>query len=171
MVITVVCGWSSWPTMGDNSEPEETYTVTVKQEGKVPTANVTIRPRWKGYLHGLQIVEVPGNCQGISGRRLTGWVSFVFGYGENFGFFINQGYPNDGTESPLRRLNGTLITDTAVQDGDTVDFSFMATATPGPTTTPGSMHLLFLKDGEEATVTVKGLLRRQRLSLQATLLP
>ena len=194
MVITVVCGRSSWPTMGDNSEPEETYTVTVKQEGKVPTANVTIRSQMEGgYLHGLQTVEVPGNLaeqygftdnvSGVSALDVlveahiltfgtedftpatakeyldvgsTGWVSFVFGYGENFGFFINQGYPNDGTESPYGGYNGTFITDTAVRDGDTVDFFVYGDGDTWSDYYTWINTPSFLKDGEEATVTVKG---------------
>ena len=38
------------------------------------------------------------------------------------GFAVNQGYPNDGTASPYGGYNGTMITNTKVNDGDVIDF-------------------------------------------------
>ena len=86
----------------------------------------------------------------------TGWVGKVFGSKDPFGFFLNEGYPNDGTASPYGGYNGTLINDTAVKNGDTVDFfvysdseaySDYYTWIDAPET---------LIDGAEATVSVKG---------------
>ena len=54
----------------------------------------------------------------------TGWISTIFGvttYAS--GFFVNEGYPNDGTPSSYGSgYNGTFVTNTALTDGDVVDF-------------------------------------------------
>ena len=53
----------------------------------------------------------------------SGYISMVFGYPTyGAGFFVNQGWPNDGTESSSGGYNGTLITTTKLVDGDSVDF-------------------------------------------------
>ena len=86
----------------------------------------------------------------------TGWVSKVFGE-NSFGFFLNQGYPNDGTNSSYGGgYNGTMVTNTRVNDGDVLDFFIYQ---DGDTWSdrytwidaPASMV-----DGQEITVTVKG---------------
>lgn len=38
------------------------------------------------------------------------------------GFFLNQGYPNDGTQSGYGGYNGTTVTTQKIVDGDTLDF-------------------------------------------------
>ena len=75
---------------------------------------------------------------------------------DSFGFFVNEGCPNDGTASATGGYNGTFITNTAVQDGDTVDFflyqdgdawSDYYTWIDAPTA---------VAEGEKVNVTVKG---------------
>ena len=53
----------------------------------------------------------------------SGTVSRLFGT-ETYanGFFVNQGYPNDGTESQYGGYNGTLVSTTKISDNDVVDF-------------------------------------------------
>ncbi len=53
----------------------------------------------------------------------SGMVSKLFGVETMAnGFFRNQGYPNDGTESPYGGYNGTTVTTQKLETGDTVDF-------------------------------------------------
>ena len=58
----------------------------------------------------------------------TGWISKLFGV-ETYasGFFVNQGYPNDGTPAYNGvGYNGTMITNTPLLNGDVVDFYVMS---------------------------------------------
>ena len=53
----------------------------------------------------------------------TGWISKLFGEKTSAcGFFVNQGFPNDGTPSSYGGYNGTMITNTPLLNGDVVDF-------------------------------------------------
>ena len=54
----------------------------------------------------------------------SGWISKLFGEKTNAcGFFVNQGYPNDGTPASYGGgYNGTMITNTPLLSGDVVDF-------------------------------------------------
>ena len=73
------------------------------------------------------------------------------------GFYVNAGYPNDGTKAPSGPgYNGTTVVNTKLNDGDTVDFFFYAdedaysdyyTWIDVPET---------MVTGEAITVTVKG---------------
>ena len=73
------------------------------------------------------------------------------------GFYVNAGYPNDGTKAPSGPgYNGTTVINTKLNDGDTVDFFFYAdedaysdyyTWIDVPET---------MVTGEAITVTVKG---------------
>lgn len=85
----------------------------------------------------------------------TGWASKVFA-GENFGFFVNQGYPNDGTPATGGGYNGTMVNATKIEDNDVVDFFVYQdgetwgdyyTWIEAPSTAAA---------GQEFTVTVKG---------------
>ena len=52
-----------------------------------------------------------------------GWITKLFGEKTNAcGFFVNQGYPNDGTPSSFGGYNGTMVTNTPLLSGDVVDF-------------------------------------------------
>ena len=73
------------------------------------------------------------------------------------GFAVNQGYPNDGTASPYGGYNGTMITNTKVNDGDVLDFYVMEDDSGY------SDYYTWLEnvpdkmvDGDKVTVTVKG---------------
>lgn len=73
------------------------------------------------------------------------------------GFAVNQGYPNDGTASPYGGYNGTMITNTKVNDGDVLDFYVMEDGSGY------SDYYTWLEnvpdtmvDGDKVTVTVKG---------------
>ena len=54
----------------------------------------------------------------------SGWISKLFGEKTNAcGFFVNQGYPNDGTPASYGGgYNGTMVTNTPLLSGDVVDF-------------------------------------------------
>ena len=54
----------------------------------------------------------------------SGWISKLFGEKTNAcGFFVNQGYPNDGTPASYGDgYNGTMVTNTPLLSGDVVDF-------------------------------------------------
>ncbi len=86
-----------------------------------------------------------------------GYVSKIFGE-ETYsnGFSVNCGFPNDGTTSEYG-YNGTTVNQTAVSDGDVVDFFFLQD------TTNWSDNFTFVEvpekvySGETFDVTVKGL--------------
>ena len=54
----------------------------------------------------------------------SGWISKLFGEKTNAcGFFVNQGFPNDGTPASYGGgYNGTMVTNTPLLSGDVVDF-------------------------------------------------
>ena len=53
----------------------------------------------------------------------SGSVSKLFGTATYAnGFFVNQGYPNDGTPATSGGYNGTMVNNTEIKDGDVVDF-------------------------------------------------
>ena len=54
----------------------------------------------------------------------TGWISKLFGEKTSAcGFFVNQGFPNDGTPASYGGgYNGTMVTNTPLLSGDVVDF-------------------------------------------------
>ena len=58
----------------------------------------------------------------------SGWISKLFGE-ETYacGFYVNQGYPNDGTPASYGGgYNGTMVTNTPLLNGDVVDFYIMS---------------------------------------------
>ena len=88
----------------------------------------------------------------------SGWISTIFGTATYAsGFYLNQGYPNDGTASPYGGYNGTFTTNTKVNDGDVLDFYVMEDDSGY------SDYYTWLEnvpdkmvDGDKVTVTVKG---------------
>ena len=54
----------------------------------------------------------------------SGWISKIFGTDTMAcGFYVNQGYPNDGTPASYGGgYNGTMVTNTPLLSGDVVDF-------------------------------------------------
>ncbi len=129
----------------------ESYGFTDSVEG-VSTLDVLVK------AHELVFGEdfTPQTASTYLSVGSTGWVSVAFGSTDSFGFFVNEGCPNDGTASATGGYNGTFITNTAVQDGDTVDFflyqdgdawSDYYTWIDAPTA---------VAEGEKVNVTVKG---------------
>ena len=57
----------------------------------------------------------------------SGWLSKIFGETTTAcGFFLNEGYPNDGTPSAYGPgYNGTFVTTQEIRDGDVLDFYVM----------------------------------------------
>ena len=86
----------------------------------------------------------------------TGWISKLFGEKTYAcGFFVNQGFPNDGTPSSYGGYNGTMITNTPLLNGDVVDFYTYSDDTYSDYYTwvdaPAEMYV-----GQEVTATVTG---------------
>ena len=86
----------------------------------------------------------------------SGWISNLFGEKTNAcGFFVNQGYPNDGTPSSYGGYNGTMITNTPLLSGDVVDFYTYSDDTYSDYYTwvdaPAEMYV-----GQKVTATVTG---------------
>ncbi|MBD9206584.1 MAG: hypothetical protein EGQ40_02060 [Clostridiales bacterium] len=88
-----------------------------------------------------------------------GWISTIFGTATDAsGFYLNQGYPNDGTPASYGGgYNGTFTTNTKVNDGDVLDFYVMEDDETW------SDYYTWLEnvpdkmvDGDKVTVTVKG---------------
>ena len=86
----------------------------------------------------------------------SGWVTLAFGMTEGFGFFVNESYPNDGTESAYGGYNGTFVTNTAVKSGDTVDFFLYQDGEAWTDYYTWIDAPSVLASGENVTVTVKG---------------
>ena len=89
----------------------------------------------------------------------SGWISTIFSTATYAsGFYLNQGYPNDGTPAASGDgYNGTFTTNTKVNDGDVLDFYVMEDDSRY------SDYYTWLEnvpdkmvDGDKVTVTVKG---------------
>ena len=89
----------------------------------------------------------------------SGWISTIFDTATYAsGFYLNQGYPNDGTPASYGGgYNGTFTTNTKVNDGDVLDFYVMEDDSSY------SDYYTWLEnvpdkmvDGDKVTVTVKG---------------
>ena len=86
-----------------------------------------------------------------------GWITKLFGEKTNAcGFFVNQGYPNDGTPSSFGGYNGTMVTNTPLLSGDVVDFFTYSDVSYWSdyytwVDAPAEMHV-----GQEVTATVTG---------------
>ena len=73
------------------------------------------------------------------------------------GFYVNAGYPNDGTKAPSGPgYNGTTVVNTKLKDGDTVDFFFYADDTAYSDYYTWIDVPETMVTGEAITVTVKG---------------
>lgn len=87
----------------------------------------------------------------------SGWISKLFGEGTSAcGFFVNQGFPNDGTPASYGGYNGTMVTNTPLLSGDVVDFfTYSDVSTWSDYYTwvdaPAEMYV-----GQEVTATVTG---------------
>ena len=86
----------------------------------------------------------------------SGWISKLFGEKTNAcGFFVNQGFPNDGTPSSYGGYNGTMVTNTPLLNGDVVDFYTYSDDTYSDYYTwvdaPAEMYV-----GQKVTATVTG---------------
>ena len=73
------------------------------------------------------------------------------------GFAVNQGYPNDGTASPYGGYNGTMITNTKVNDGDVIDFFTYKDTTSWLDNYTWVAVPTEVVEGEDITVTVSGI--------------
>lgn len=88
----------------------------------------------------------------------SGWISVIFGV-ETYasGFYVNQGYPNDGTPAISGGgYNGTFVTNTPIADGDELDFYVMSDSdyySDYYTWVEAPDEMLA---GDQITVTVKG---------------
>ena len=88
----------------------------------------------------------------------SGWISKLFGEETNAcGFFVNQGFPNDGTPASYGGgYNGTMVTNTPLLSGDVVDFFTYSDVSYWSdyytwVDAPAEMHV-----GQEVTATVTG---------------
>ena len=73
------------------------------------------------------------------------------------GFYVNAGYPNDGTKAPSGPgYNGTTVVNTKLKDGDTVDFFFYADGDAYSDYYTWIDVPETMVTGEAITVTVKG---------------
>ena len=73
------------------------------------------------------------------------------------GFYVNAGYPNDGTKAPSGPgYNGTTVVNTKLNDGDTVDFFFYADGDAYSDYYTWIDVPETMVTGEAITVTVKG---------------
>ena len=87
----------------------------------------------------------------------SGWINTIFGVKTSAcGFYVNEGYPNDGTPSSYGGYNGTMVTNTELTDGDVVDFYVMEDDTYYSDYYTWVNAPAAVSEGQEITVTVKG---------------
>ena len=87
----------------------------------------------------------------------SGWVNTIFGVKTSAcGFYVNEGYPNDGTPSSYGGYNGTMVTNTELTDGDVVDFYIMEDDSAYSDYYTWVNAPAAVSEGQEITVTVKG---------------
>ena len=198
--ITVKCGDPSWPTMNEDNEPAQVYTVNVKvksDDKPVTPANTKVLVRAQdggAWLHQPMVRELTGGeaekygytdkVEGVSAldalvvsHELTfgddftpetakdflevgssGFITKMYGTETSIcGFYVNAGYPNDGTKAPSGPgYNGTTVINTKLNDGDTVDFFFYADGDAYSDYYTWIDVPETMVTGEAITVTVKG---------------
>ena len=88
----------------------------------------------------------------------SGFITKLYGTETSVcGFYVNAGYPNDGTKAPSGPgYNGTTVVNTKLKDGDTVDFFFYADDTAYSDYYTWIDVPETMVTGEAITVTVKG---------------
>ena len=87
----------------------------------------------------------------------SGWINTIFGVKTSAcGFYVNEGYPNDGTPSSYGGYNGTMVTNTELTDDDVVDFYIMEDGTSWSDYYTWVDAPAAVSEGQEITVTVKG---------------
>ena len=87
----------------------------------------------------------------------AGWINTIFGVKTSVcGFYVNEGYPNDGTSSSYGGYNGTFVTNTELTDGDVVDFYVMEDDSAYSDYYTWVDAPAAVSEGQEITVTVKG---------------
>ena len=88
----------------------------------------------------------------------SGFITKMYGTETSIcGFYVNAGYPNDGTKAPFGPgYNGTTVVNTKLKDGDTVDFFFYADDTAYSDYYTWIDVPETMVTGEAITVTVKG---------------
>ena len=88
----------------------------------------------------------------------TGWISTIFDTETDVpGFYVNEGYPNDGTPSSYGGgYNGTFVTNTKLTDGDVVDFYILNDSETYSDYYTWVDAPAKVAEGQEITVTVKG---------------
>ena len=88
----------------------------------------------------------------------SGFITKMYGTETSIcGFYVNAGYPNDGTKAPSGPgYNGTTVVNTKLKDGDTVDFFFYADDTAYSDYYTWIDVPETMVTGEAITVTVKG---------------
>ena len=88
----------------------------------------------------------------------SGFITKLYGTETSVcGFYVNAGYPNDGTKAPSGPgYNGTTVVNTKLKDGDVVDFFFYADDTAYSDYYTWIDVPETMVTGEAITVTVKG---------------
>ena len=88
----------------------------------------------------------------------SGFITKLYGTETSVcGFYVNAGYPNDGTKAPSGPgYNGTTVVNTKLKDGDVVDFFFYADDTAYSDYYTWMDVPETMVTGEAITVTVKG---------------
>ena len=135
-----------------SSDLAESYGFTDEIEGGVSALDALVKAHEIMFSEGFT-KETVGEYLAVGS---TGWASKVFGE-NSFGFFLNQGYPNDGTNSPYGSgYNGTMVTNTRVNDGDVLDFFIYQDGDAWSDRYTWIDAPASMVDGQEITVTVKG---------------
>ena len=88
----------------------------------------------------------------------SGFITKLYGTETSVcGFYVNAGYPNDGTKAPSGPgYNGTTVVNTKLKDGDVVDFFFYADGDAYSDYYTWIDVPETMVTGEAITVTVKG---------------
>lgn len=96
----------------------ESYGYTDSVEGSVSVLDALVASHETAFGEDFTS-ETAGEYLSVSG----GYISKLFGV-ETYlsGFMLNEGYPNDGSESSYGGYNGTTVETQQIKDGDKIDF-------------------------------------------------
>lgn len=135
-----------------SSDLAESYGFTDEIEGGVSALDALVK------AHEITFGEYFTKETAAEYLQVSGsWTSMLFGTTTSAnGFFVNQGYPNDGTPASSGGYNGTMVTNTRVNDGDVLDFFLYQDGEVWSDRYTWIDAPASMVDGQEITVTVKG---------------
>ena len=145
----------TWPTekVRVSSDLAENYGYTDSVEDGVSALDALVKAH--EIIFGDKFTE--GNKANYLVVNEYGYVTTIFGTETSAnGFFLNEGYPNDGTISGYGGYNGTTVSTQKVENGDKLDFFIYQDTTYWSDNYSWIDGNLTVKPSETLNLTVKG---------------